>query len=166
MKNLMKIVAIGLFSIVGCKKDGKDAYDVSTQSKFSYSSFVIDKNAEVTSEVTQNHLTFTFTKPGMEVNLPSLVVQVYNFKGPGTYDSKDGVTVYALEKNDETYWQHNYYNEDPAVRSRAKVVIKRADEYLTAEIEGELVHEELAGNDMVRTYTPFKGTTHQTLYRR
>lgn len=164
MNNFIKLIAVAVICLTGCKKQGLDTDTIETQSKFSYSGYAIEKNAEVTSELFQDHLTFTFTKPGMEVNLPHLIVQISNFKGPGTYGSSDGVTIYGLENNDDTYWHHNFDMIDPQVRSHAKVLVKRADTYLTAELEGELVHEEFAGNKLVRMYTPFKGSTHQTLF--
>ena len=166
MKKITLFSLIIASVILGCKKDVSEAESIPAKSKFSYSTFVINENAEVTSEATQNSLTFTFTKPGMELNLPSLYVNIFNFHGPGTYGSKDGVTVYGSEDDNEEYWEHNYSYDDPTIRSHAKVIVKRADDHLIAEIEGELMHAEVIGNDVIKKYTSFKGSTQQTLYRR
>jgi len=163
MKKSMLIVLLVLVGLAGCKKNAT-LEEMPSKSKFSYSSYVID-NPEVTAEAGVGDLYFTFTQPGMAFKLPSLTVQITDFSGPGTYDSKDGLTVYASEGNDDSYWAHDYSLSDPTIHTQAKIVIKRADNYLTAELEGELMHAELIGNQLVRTYTPFKASTHQTLYR-
>lgn len=166
MKKLILALLVSATALSSCKKEASGDHDGRDISKFSYSDYAFDKDVEVTSETGEGFLTFTFAKPGMELKLPTLYVTIADFKGPGTYGSADGVTVYGSEGNDDTYWSHDYSFSDLTIRSHAKIIVKRADTRLVAEIEGELLHREFTGNQLIEKYTPFRASTDQRLYRR
>ncbi|MFD0793128.1 hypothetical protein ACFQZX_05835 [Mucilaginibacter litoreus] len=149
MKKIILLI-ISTIALASCSKDNTGSLPEPDNNKvtFSYSNFdQTDGVATFELGESGNNLYIALEHiDGTSVN-GFIDVQLGDYKGPGTYNFGDNVSVRAMQNNVTGYWNSYFYENDEVQYATGIVKVKSLNnDRIVAEIDGKLYHTDENGN--------------------